>query len=176
MRASPILATLALTSLLLACGDAMMPASAPTSEAGRAGASAGKQAAAFSVESLNGNGTMTVQSGKVMIVDFWATWCEPCKKSFPKLQELYSKYKASGLEIAAISEDEDSTGIVEFAKAHGAKFPVGWDSDKSVATKYSPGSMPTSFLIDRNGVVRFIHTGYREGEEAQIEKELKSLL
>jgi cytochrome c biogenesis protein CcmG, thiol:disulfide interchange protein DsbE len=136
----------------------------------------GDQAAAFSVDQLNGNGKVALQSGKVMVIDFWATWCEPCKKSFPKLQELYLKYKASGLEIAALSEDDDKSGIAEFAKTYGAKFPVGWDGDKGIAKKYQPKAMPSTFIVDRKGIIRFVHSGYHDGEEVEIEKEIKSLM
>ena len=119
-------------------------------------------------------------AGKVVLVDFWATWCEPCKKSFPKLQELSVKYKVSGFEILAVSEDDDDKDIdkkiVSFADSNGAKFPVAWDKDKAIAQKYNPATMPSSFLIDRKGVIRFAHIGYHEGEEAELDKEIKELL
>jgi peroxiredoxin len=115
-------------------------------------------------------------SGKVVIVDFWATWCEPCKKSFPKLQDLNARYKADGLAVVGVSEDDDKGGIKEFANSFGADFPLLWDSDKSIAGKWEPGSMPATFIIDRKGLVRFMHHGYHDGEELEIEKEVKSLL
>jgi len=167
-----LLATLTLSAALVGCPDAKDPSSG----SGSSGGAGGDQATTFAIDSMNGGGKMTLQTGKVMVVDFWATWCEPCKKSFPKLQELYTKYKASGLEIAAISEDDDKGGIVDFAKTYGAKFPVGWDGDKSVAKKWQPKSMPSTFIVDRKGVIKFTHTGYHDGEEAEIEKEIKSLL
>ena len=163
-----LLSTLTLSVALVACQDAK--------DASSASSTSGDQAGGFSVDQLNGSGKLSLQPGKVMIVDFWATWCEPCKKSFPKLQELYTKYKASGLEIAAISEDDDKGGIVDFAKTYGAKFPVGWDGDKTIAKKWQPKSMPSTFIVDRKGVVKFTHTGYHDGEELEIEKEIKSLL
>jgi cytochrome c biogenesis protein CcmG/thiol:disulfide interchange protein DsbE len=119
---------------------------------------------------------MTGLTGKVVIVDFWATWCEPCKKSFPKLQDLNTKYKASGLVIVGLSEDDDKGGIKDFGSSFGADFPLLWDADKAVAGKWQPGSMPSTFIVDRKGLVRFIHRGYHDGEEVDIEKELKTLL
>ena len=113
--------------------------------------------------------------GKVVYVDFWATWCEPCKKSFPKIQELYTKYKGQ-VEVVGISEDDENTGIKEFGEQFGAKFPLGWDKGKEIAAKWQPKSMPASFVVDKQGVVRFVHLGYHDGEEAEIEKEIKSLL
>lgn len=136
----------------------------------------GDQAPTFSIDSLNGQGKVAVGNGKVTIVDFWATWCEPCKKSFPKYQELYVKYKASGLEIAAVSVDDEKGSIPAFAKSHGAKFPVGWDNGKKIADQYKPENMPTAYVVDKNGVVKFVHKGYHDGEEKELEKEIKSLL
>ena len=64
----------------------------------------------------------------------------------------------------------------EFAKTHGAKFPVGWDNGKKLAGQYKPENMPTAYVIDKTGVVRFVHKGYHDGEEKELEKEIKSLL
>jgi peroxiredoxin len=116
--------------------------------------------------------------GKVVIVDFWATFCEPCKKSFPKLQDLYVKYKASGLEILGVSEDEaDERGTINaFMDTHGAKFPTLWDEGKKFAGEWKPPNMPSSFVIDKQGVVRFAHLGYHDGEEVELEKEIKELM
>ena len=127
---------------------------------------------------MNGKGKVSVAnlSGKVVIVDFWATWCEPCKKSFPKLQELFVKYKASGMDLIAVSEDADTNGITDFGTTFGAKFPIVWDGGKAIAGKWQPKSMPSTFIVDKMGIVRFVHLGYHDGEEAEIEKEVKSLL
>lgn len=116
--------------------------------------------------------------GKVVLVDFWGTFCTPCKSSFPKLQALNAKYAASGLEIVGISEDEaeDKGKIPAFASTFGAKFPIGWDEDRTISQRYQPETMPASFLIDRKGIVRFSHVGYRAGDEVQIEKEIQDLL
>ena len=118
---------------------------------------------------------MKASSGKVLIVDFWATWCEPCKKSFPKLQDLYTRYKTSGMDLIAVSEDDENTGITDFGNNFGAKFPIVWDGGKAIAGKWQPKSMPSTFIVDKNGIVRFVHLGYHDGEEAEIEKEVKSL-
>ncbi len=139
----------------------------------------GKSAPSFSMSSANGKGSVAIGSlkGKVVLVDFWATWCGPCKESFPKLQELYTKYQSNGLEIVGLSEDDANEGIAEFGQAHGAvKFPIGWDTGKSIAGQYKPPTMPTSFLVDKNGIVRFAHVGYHDEDQAEIEKELKTLL
>ncbi len=145
-------------------------------EASTDGAKKGAKAPSLGIESVNGQGKLSVAPGKVTIVDFWATWCEPCKKSFPKYQELYVKYKASGLEILAVSVDDEAKDVAPFAKKYGAKFPVGWDEGKKIAERWKPENMPTAFIVDKAGVVRYVHNGYRVGEEREIEKELKELL
>ncbi len=164
----------------LACGgadsgDPKVPTSATSGSSDGQGIKLGDKAPAFSVESMNGAGKMTLAPGKVVIVDFWATWCEPCKKSFPKLQELYVKYKSNGLEIIALSVDDEKTGIRDFATTHGAKFGVGWDDGKKLADIWKPANMPSTYIVGKDGTVKHIHRGYRDGEEAEIEKELKAL-
>ena len=115
--------------------------------------------------------------GQVVLVDFWGTFCQPCKKSFPKLEELNSKYGGRGFRVIGISEDEedDKDKIPSFAETYGAKFSLAWDNDKSVARQYKPDTMPTSFLIDKEGVVRFAHVGFHDGEEVEIAKEIQGL-
>jgi peroxiredoxin len=146
-----------------------------------AGGLVGNPAPDFSVKALaGGKGTVSLKSlrGKVVLVDFWGTFCEPCKKSFPKLQDLNTKYASSGLQIVGISEDEadDKDKIPGFADTYGAKFTLGWDEDKTVAKSYKPQTMPSSFIIDRKGVVRYAHVGFHDGEEVEVEKEIKELL
>ena len=173
---------LLVVSVLGGCGtetpDSATPASAEKASGGGdgKGIKQGDKAPQFALDSMNGAGKMTIAPGKVTIVDFWATWCEPCKKSFPKLQELYVKYKSNGLEIVAVSVDDEKNGITDFAKTHGgAKFPVGWDDGKKLAEKWKPENMPTSYIVGKDGTVKFIHRGYHDGEENEIEKELKAL-
>jgi cytochrome c biogenesis protein CcmG/thiol:disulfide interchange protein DsbE len=132
----------------------------------------------FAGDSVNGKGKVALASlkGKVVIVDFWATWCQPCKKSFPKLEELRVKYGASGFEVVGVSEDDEGNGVGDFGAANGAKFALLWDKDKSIANKWHPPTMPSTFIVDKKGVVRFVHMGYHDGEEKEIEAELKTLL
>ncbi len=161
--------------VLPSCDSGTGPADSPS---GSQHPLVGNPAPSFSFESANGKGKVKLAAlkGKVVIVDFWATWCGPCKESFPKLQGLYSKYQDSGLEIVGVSEDDEKAGIADFGQTYGAKFPLGWDKEKSIAGQWHPPSMPTSFILDKDGVVRFAHPGYHDGDEAKVEKELKSLL
>lgn len=137
----------------------------------------GSPAPAFDLSAQSGGKRALLENarGKVALVDFWATWCAPCKASFPKYQALSSKYGDSVV-IIGIAEDDDADGIKDFAKETGATFTLAWDKDKSVASEYHPSSMPTSFIIDKNGLVRFVHTGFRAGDESVIDGQIKSLL
>ena len=177
-----ILLCLVVGTASVACGGAepagpRSPTAAKTSggSGDGKGLKPGDKAPAFTLDSMNGAGKMTVAPNKVTIVDFWATWCEPCKKSFPKLQELYVKYKASGLEIVAVSVDDEKTGINDFVKSHGAKFPVGWDDGHKVAEQWKPDPMPTSYIVGKDGLVKHVHRGFHDGDEVEIEKQLKAL-
>jgi cytochrome c biogenesis protein CcmG/thiol:disulfide interchange protein DsbE len=141
----------------------------------------GNLAPDFSVRAVTGgSGMVSLKSlrGKVVLVDFWGTFCEPCKKSFPKLQSLDTRYQERGLRIVGISEDEadDRDKIPGFASNYGAKFTLGWDEDKTIARAYQPDTMPTTFVIDRKGVVRYVHVGFHDGEEREMEKQIQGLL
>ena len=105
--------------------------------------------------------------GKVRLVDFWATWCVPCKESFPVYQALAERYGGE-LEIIGISEDDEPGGIKAFAKETGVRFPLAWDEGQAVSKQYQPPTMPTSYVIDKNGIVRLVHAGFHSGDEAQI--------
>jgi cytochrome c biogenesis protein CcmG/thiol:disulfide interchange protein DsbE len=173
-----LLLALLLAPFVAACGGGSAESSSSSTPKGKL---VGKPAPDFSVTAVaNGKGKVTLADlrGSVVLVDFWGTFCEPCKKSFPKLQDLNTKYGASGLKIVGISEDEpdDKDAIPGFATTYGAKFTLGWDENKSAARHYKPETMPSSFLIDKGGVVRYAHVGYHDGEEVEVEKEIKELL
>ncbi len=187
MRMRGLLSLASVGFVVVACGDGGETAgpATPTSGGGKndpiqvackGAPTIGNKAPDLSINSLNGAGAASLAAGKVTIVDFWATWCEPCKKSFPKYQDLYTKYKASGLEILAVSVDDESNGIPDFAKSYGAKFPVGWDKGHKAADCFKPENMPSAYVIDKKGVVRFVHKGYHPGEEDELDKEIKGLL
>jgi peroxiredoxin len=157
-------------------------ASGPTADAGVADAEApvakeeaGKKAPAIGLASLNGAGKAELKKGKVAIVFFWATWCEPCKREIPEMQALFNKYAAKGLLVVGISVDEDSKGIAKFAKKFGAKFPIVWDKKKTAAKQWNPEAMPMTYVVDGLGTIRHEHRGYRQGDETSLEAEVKAL-
>lgn len=137
----------------------------------------GAQAPDFDLPAQSGGDRATLASGdnKVVLLDFWATWCEPCKVSFPHYEALAKKYDGD-LVIVGISEDDDPEGIKAFAQSTGATFPLAWDANKSVAAGYHPESMPTCFIIDKNKLVRYVHAGFRPGDERVLESQAKELM
>ncbi|MBN9161112.1 MAG: TlpA family protein disulfide reductase [Myxococcales bacterium] len=169
---------MSLAALAAGCGGAEKGARSAVDEGGNGGgpAEVGKPAPDLSLESLNGKGPISLEAskGKVLVVDFWATWCEPCRASFPKLEEL-SKRVGDKVEVVGISVDDEKKGIVEFAKENGATFAIGWDEGHTIASRWKVEKMPTTFIVDRSGKVRFIHGGYHDGETKEMEKEIASL-
>jgi thiol-disulfide isomerase/thioredoxin len=119
--------------------------------------------------------TLAEHAGKVVIIDFWATWCEPCRKSFPAYQKLSQEFGGK-LAVIGVSVDESPAEISSFAAATGAKFPIGWDEGQTAARAYQPPKMPTSFVVDTSGIVRFVHAGYSEGDEVRLRHEVQSLM
>ena len=150
-------------------------------ETASAGGLIGSPAPEITATAVTGEGPTNLKdaSGRVVVLDFWGTFCEPCKKSFPKYQELMDQF-GGDLVVIAVSvddpEDVKEDVIKEFVRATGVKFGIAWDKDKSSVKKYSPPKMPTSFIIDKGGVVRHIHAGYESGEETKIGDEIKALL
>ena len=114
--------------------------------------------------------------GRVVMVDFWATWCGPCVKSLPIYQEMYERHKAKGLTIIAVSIDDELPNLKRFVKAHNLKLPIVHDADKTLVKFFAPPKMPTAYLIDRAGNIHEIHAGYEPGDEAKIEKKIKAML
>jgi cytochrome c biogenesis protein CcmG/thiol:disulfide interchange protein DsbE len=114
--------------------------------------------------------------GKVVLVDFWASWCAPCKQEMPVLERLYQKYKKDGLVIVAVSVDKEGSNIVDFLKQVHVTFPIVHDEDHRVADRFKPPRMPSSYIVDRKGIVRHVHGGFRPDDAATLEAEIKALL
>lgn len=137
----------------------------------------GAPAPEFELREVSGGGeqSLAAHAGKVVVVDFWATWCQPCKQSFPAYQKLVQQLNGD-LVVVAISQDDEPQGIAAFVAETGAKFPVVWDDAKAVAKSYDPPTMPTAFVVDKSQIVRFVHVGYHPGDEVALEEEVRSLL
>lgn len=114
--------------------------------------------------------------GKVVYVDFWASWCASCIKSFPYLNTLNDNFKDKGLQIIGINVDENNQDAQTFITNHPANFTVATDTSKQCATGFAVEAMPSTFIIDKKGVIRYVHLGFRPGETAELEKKVTQLL
>jgi len=115
-------------------------------------------------------------AGKVIYLDFWASWCAPCRTSFPLLNALHKKLKAQGFEVIAINLDEDKAKAEQFLKEIPVGFTVLRDGKGEWADRYVVESMPTSFIIDKQGVVRHIHHGFSSDDINGLEQKITELL
>lgn len=116
-------------------------------------------------------------TNKIVIVDFWASWCRPCKTSFPALNELHTKYAAKDVVIIAINVDEERADMEAFLKKIPAQFAVVRDATQKLVAAVGVSTMPSSFVLDRTGKVRFAHSGYHGDDTKQTYiKEIELLL
>jgi cytochrome c biogenesis protein CcmG, thiol:disulfide interchange protein DsbE len=115
-------------------------------------------------------------AGRVRVVDFWATWCEPCKDSMPVLDRLARELGPRGLSVYGISIDEDRAQIGEFLKLAPVSFPILWDQGAVRVSRLDVRYMPVTLLVDRRGVIRHVHQGWDEAKARLQRKQLEALL
>ncbi|MBF0219779.1 MAG: TlpA family protein disulfide reductase [Gammaproteobacteria bacterium] len=120
--------------------------------------------------------TLADLRGKVVYLDFWASWCPPCRKSFPWMNAIHERYQQQGLVVVSVNVDQDRAMAARFLAQLPAKFEVLYDSDTTVAERYHLVGMPTSFFIDRQGNVVLQHDGFRNSDEAELEAILQRIL
>jgi peroxiredoxin len=131
----------------------------------------------FTLRTLDGQKLrLGEQRGRVVLVNFWATWCGPCRQEMPHLNKLYEKYKSSGFVLLGVNVDDDTRQAAGVADKLGVKFPVLPDADKRVSRQYDLSAMPSTVLIDRDGKVRYLHRGYQNGYENTYERQIRELL
>lgn len=122
-------------------------------------------------------GEIPDMEGKVVLLDFWASWCAPCKASFPAMEELYQEFKDRGFVILAVSVDSNAKAYQKFAAKSGVTFPLVLDAQKKLVSLAEIEVMPTSLMIDKQGVVRSVHAGYAGKKTIETyRKEVQTLL
>jgi len=114
--------------------------------------------------------------GEVVMLNFWASWCGPCRQEMPLMDEIYKKYKKLGFTILAVNVDEDSADADRFLKSVPVSFPVLYDNDSKTSELFDIDAMPTTVMIDRDGNKRFLHRGYKSGYEEDYKKQVKQLI
>jgi thiol-disulfide isomerase/thioredoxin len=136
-----------------------------------------KPAPDFALRSMQGPSVrLSEHLGEVVVINFWATWCGPCRQEMPLLDALYGKYKQAGLVLLSVNIDENVEPAIEMAQTLKVSYPVLLDARKEVSRAYDVGAMPVTVLVDRAGVVRYVSEGYKPGYEKRYTDKLRELL
>jgi peroxiredoxin len=139
-----------------------------------------KKAPDFTLSGLDGKAvSLGAFKGRVVFLDFWASWCPPCKKEMPEINKLAEKFHDADMAVVAVSVDkkkEHAGAFISTIPGVSRRLTVLHDPETSVISAYMAQAMPTSFIIDRAGVIRFVHFGYRETDPDEWVKEIDSLL
>jgi len=137
----------------------------------------GQVAPDFVLKSSTGeNLRLSEYRGDVVMINFWATWCGPCRQEMPLLDDLYNRYGRVGFTLLGVNIDDDSRRAMKMIEELGISFPVLFDESKDVSKLYEVGAMPVTILVDREGTVRYVHLGYKPGYEEKYLTEIRSLL
>jgi|GEM_PF-392792 len=144
-----LLSILLLFSPLIAAEDDLEPSKTPAPD--------------FTLKSNKGeNIRLEELAGQVIFINFWASWCGPCREELPELEQLYQRYKDLGFTILAISNDNDMKKARKFFEPLNLSYPILFDNNQNVSGLYRVKAMPSSFLIDRDGFIRYQHMGYKK--------------
>ncbi|MEJ2362515.1 MAG: TlpA disulfide reductase family protein [Gammaproteobacteria bacterium] len=131
----------------------------------------------FTLHSRSGhNLRLSDYRGQVVLLNFWASWCGPCRQEMPLLNVLYKRYNKLGFTILGVNVDTDSTKANHYLRDIKVSFPILYDTRNSVVKTYNVNAMPTTVIIDKNGNMRFMHQGYKPGYENEYRKEVVQLL
>ena len=137
----------------------------------------GQEAPDFVLKSSSGeNLRLSEYRGDVVMINFWATWCGPCRQEMPLLDDLYSRYQRVGFNLLGVNIDDDSRRAMQMIEELGVNFPVLFDEQKEVSQLYDVEAMPVTVLVDREGRVRHVHHGYKPGYEVKYLTQIRSLL
>lgn len=114
--------------------------------------------------------------GEVVMINFWASWCGPCRQEMPILEELYQRYNRAGFTILGVNVEPDSEEANKILKNVKISFPVLYDKESTVSELYNVEAMPSTILVDRNGNLRYLHRGYKPGYEVDYKAQIKELI
>ena len=135
------------------------------------------QASNFTLKSADGsNIRLSEHRGEVVLINFWASWCGPCRQEMPELDALQQQYQDLGFTVFGINVEQDREAADRVLKDIPVTFPVLFDNDNSVSETYGVDAMPATVIVDRNGTIRFAHRGYKPGYEELYEQQIRTLL
>lgn len=156
------LRTLALTTLLAVPALAVTP-SGPAPQ--------------FHLASMAGKDINLAQyKGQVVMINFWASWCGPCRDEMPILEKLHAKYKPMGFTLIGVNVEPDSSAAANWLKATPVTFPILFDTKSEVSKLYSVPGMPSTVIVDRKGNLRWMHVGYKAGDENEYLSQIRALV
>jgi thiol-disulfide isomerase/thioredoxin len=131
----------------------------------------------FRLESMGGKPVSLEQlKGQVVMINFWATWCGPCRQEMPLLEKLYAKYKPMGFTLLGVNVEPDSTLAAGFLQKTPVTFPILFDTKSEVSKLYEVAGMPSTAIIDRKGNLRWVHRGYKPGDENEYLNQIRALV
>lgn len=131
----------------------------------------------FTLKSRSGeNVRLSDFRGQVVLLNFWASWCGPCRQEMPILDAIHKKYEALGFTVLGVNVDLKSEKAINYLKDTPVDFPVLYDPKSKVSELYSVSAMPSTAIIDRDGKVRYIHPGYKTGDEKKYKSKIKELM
>lgn len=140
-------------------------------------AAAPEPAPDFTLKSASGvNLKLSEFRGEVVLINFWASWCGPCRQEMPLLSELHLQYRDLGFTVLGVNVEEDTRKARKLLADAPVSFPVLFDSDSVVSREYDVVAMPSTMLVDRNGKLRYLHKGYKPGLEAVYQQQVRDLL
>lgn len=137
----------------------------------------GKPAPDFTLKSLTGkNLNLTEQRGKIIVINFWASWCGPCRTEMPVLQKFYEKYQDLGVSVWGVNVEQENQAGRDFLADLNLSFPILFDASNTLSETYQVEAMPTTIIVDRDGLVRYAYQGYKPGYEKKYAKAIKKLI
>jgi peroxiredoxin len=160
--------TLILTLLCCTIGIATTASAANTTKS---------PAADFTLKSNSGsNIKLSELRGQVVMINFWASWCGPCRQEMPLLEQLYKKYQPMGFTLLGVNVEDDPNEATKWLKGKEVSFPILFDNESKVSELYNVSAMPTTLIIDRDGNMRYYHRGYVPGTEDEYQQQIRTLL
>ena len=165
----PRIAAILAPLTLIAAGALTLPASGAGSTSG--------PAPQFTLESRGGPKISLAQyKGQVVMLNFWASWCGPCRQEMPLLENIYKKYNKMGFTLIGVNVEPDSKAAEGFLQQTPVSFPVIYDKDSTVSKAYDVAGMPSTVIIDRKGNIRVLHRGYKPGDENEYLDSIRNLV
>jgi peroxiredoxin len=137
----------------------------------------GEKAPDFTLKTLSGeNLNLVEQRGSIIVINFWASWCGPCRTEMPILQEFHNQYQDLGVSVWGVNVEQENQAGLNYIRELGVDFPIFFDASNDVSANYDVEAMPTTVIIDRHGKVRSVFRGYQKGYEKKYAKVIKQLI